>query len=62
MQASRTGGPCRVLGTQDDTASTIRLISRRFGVSLFPGMAARDAALKAAGVQPMGDLTNALSL
>ena len=48
--------------TQYDTASTIRLISRRFKLTLLPGMASRDAALKAAGGQPMGDLTNALNL
>ncbi|MEX8518478.1 MAG: acid phosphatase [Leptothrix sp. (in: b-proteobacteria)] len=48
--------------TQYDTASILRLITRRFGLDTLPGLASRDAALKAAGGQPMGDLTNALSL
>lgn len=48
--------------TQYDTASVLRLIARRFGLDTLPGVAARDAALKANGGQPMGDLTNALSL
>jgi len=48
--------------TQYDTASILRLISRRFGLAPLPGVAARDAALKANGGQPMGDLTNALAL
>jgi acid phosphatase len=48
--------------TQYDTASAIRLITRRFGLPALPGIAGRDAALKAAGGQPMGDLTNALNL
>jgi acid phosphatase len=48
--------------TQYDTASTIRLISHRFGLAPLPGVSARDAALVAGGGVPMGDLTNALSL
>lgn len=48
--------------TQYDTASVLRLIARRFGLDTLPGIAARDAALKANGGQAMGDLTNALSL
>jgi len=48
--------------TQYDTASILRLISRRFGLDLLPGIAARDGALKAAHAPPMGDLTNALNL
>ena len=48
--------------TQYDTASTLRLISRVFGLPTLPGIAARDAALKANGGTPMGDLTNALNL
>jgi acid phosphatase len=48
--------------TQYDTASILRLITRRFGLDTLPGLAARDAALKAAGNAPMGDLTNALNL
>lgn len=48
--------------TQYDTASTIRLITRRFGLPVLPGLTARDAALTAAGGTGMGDLTNALAL
>ena len=48
--------------TQYDTASILRLITRRFGLAALPGITARDAALVAAGGQPMGDLTNALDL
>ena len=48
--------------TQYDTASTLRLITRRFELDTLPGIAARDTALKAAGGKAMGDLTNALSL
>jgi len=48
--------------TQYDTASVLRLITRRFGLPTLPGIAARDAALKANGGQAMGDLTNALAL
>jgi acid phosphatase len=48
--------------TQYDTSSTLRLITRRFVLPVLPGIAARDAALKAAGGQPMGDLTSALNL
>ena len=49
--------------TQYDSASTIRLIERRFGLTALPGIAARDAALTAvAGGKPMGDLTAALNV
>ena len=48
--------------TQYDSASVLRLMTRRFGLATLPGLAARDAALKAAGGQAMGDLTNALAL
>jgi len=48
--------------TQYDTASVLRLITRVFGLSTLPGVTQRDNALKAAGNQPMGDLTNALNL
>ena len=44
-----------------DTASVLRLISRVHGLPTLPGIAQRDAALKAAGGQPMGDLSNALN-
>jgi acid phosphatase len=48
--------------TQYDTASILRLISRRFGTPPLAGVAARDAALVANGGTAMGDLTNALNL
>jgi acid phosphatase len=48
--------------TQYDTASILRLITRRFGLPALPGLTARDTALKAAGAPAMGDLTNALNL
>ncbi len=48
--------------TQYDTTSILRFITRRFGLPLLPGLAARDAALEAHGAKPMGDLTNALDL
>lgn len=48
--------------TQYDTGSILRLITRRFGLDLLPGLAARDKALKDAGSLPMGDLTAALDL
>jgi len=48
--------------TQYDTASIQRLLNRRFDLDPLPGLTARDAALKTAGSQPMGDFTNALTL
>jgi acid phosphatase len=48
--------------TQYDTASILRLITRRFALPTLTGLSNRDAALKAGGGQPMGDLTGALSL
>ncbi len=48
--------------TQYDTASVLRLITRRYGLETLPGLATRDEALKAKGLAPMGDLTNALAL
>jgi len=48
--------------TQYDTASILRLITRRFGLDTLPGIAARDKALVTGGGQAMGDLTNALNL
>ncbi|SEL22592.1 acid phosphatase [Roseateles sp. YR242] len=48
--------------TQYDTASVLRLITRRFGLSTLPGLAARDKALTDNGGKAMGDLTNALNL
>jgi len=49
--------------TQYDSASTIRLIEKRFGLSALPGITARDTALTAvAGGKAMGDLTAALNV
>lgn len=46
--------------TQYDTGSVLRLITRRFDLPMLRGLAARDAALKARGSDPMGDLTSSL--
>ncbi len=46
--------------TQYDTESILRLITRRFGLDVLPGISARDRGLAAHGEKPMGDLTNAL--
>jgi len=46
--------------TQYDTASVLRFITRRWGLSTLPGLAARDAALKTNGAPAMGDLSTAL--
>ncbi|MCA8094661.1 acid phosphatase [Burkholderia anthina] len=48
--------------TQYDTASILRFITRRFSLPRLAGLQQRDDALKANGAQPMGDLTNALTL
>ena len=48
--------------TQYDTASVLRLITRRFGLDALPGLTKRDTALTANGATAMGDLTNALDL
>ena len=47
--------------TQYDTTSFLRFVTRRFDLPVLPGSIARDAALKANGQPPMGDLTNALT-
>jgi acid phosphatase len=47
--------------TQLDTASVLRLITRRFGLETLPGLTTRDSALKAAGNPAMGDLTSTLA-
>ena len=47
--------------TQYDTTSILRLITKRFGLPVLPGLVARDEALKAHGHPPMGDLSNALT-
>jgi acid phosphatase len=46
--------------TQYDTTSILRLITKRYGLPVLPGITARDAAQKAAGARPTGDLTGAL--
>jgi phospholipase C len=46
--------------TQYDTTSILRFITRRFGLRILAGIKARDRALEANGLPPMGDLTNAL--
>jgi len=48
--------------TQYDSASTLRLITRRFGLTPLPGLTARDQALVTHGAAAMGDLTSALTL
>ncbi len=48
--------------TQYDTASILRLITRRFDLAPLPGVTLRDQSLAAHGAPPMGDLTNALDL
>jgi acid phosphatase len=48
--------------TPYDTASILRLITRRFDLEVLPGITLRDQGLAAHGAPPMGDLTNALEL
>jgi acid phosphatase len=48
--------------TQYDTESILRVITRRFGLDVLPGISMRDKGLAAHGAAPMGDLTNALDL
>jgi acid phosphatase len=48
--------------TQYDTGSTLRLITKRFGLTPLPGLTTRDQALVTNGGTAMGDLTNALTL
>jgi acid phosphatase len=43
-----------------DTNSILRFITRRYDLPVLPGLAARDAALKANNEPPVGDLTAAL--
>jgi acid phosphatase len=58
--------PFAKAGTVDhtayDTASTLRLITRRFGLTTLPGLTRRDQALVTGGGAAMGDLTKALNL
>jgi len=46
--------------TPYDTGSILRFITRRWGLEPLPGVQMRDAALKANGAAPMGDLSAAL--
>ena len=48
--------------TQYDSGSTLRLITKRFGLDKLPGLTARDTALVNGGGTAMGDLTGALTL
>ncbi len=48
--------------TPYDTASTLRLITKRFGLTPLAGVTKRDQALVAGGGSAMGDLTGALTL
>jgi phospholipase C len=48
--------------TLNDTTSILRFITRRFDLPVLPGIAARDAAFRARGATPPGDLTEALDL
>ena len=48
--------------TQYDTASILRLITRRFDLDVLAGITVRDHALAEHAEFPMGDLTNALDL
>jgi phospholipase C len=45
-----------------DTTSILRFITARYGLPALPGLVVRDAALKANGEPPLGDLTAALDL
>ncbi|HUO40832.1 MAG TPA: alkaline phosphatase family protein, partial [Mycobacterium sp.] len=45
-----------------DTASALRLITRRWSLPVLPGLQARDIAVTASTGKPIGDLTNALTL
>jgi phospholipase C len=44
-----------------DTTSILRFITRRFDLPVLPGLVTRDAALRANGHLPVGDLTDALT-
>jgi acid phosphatase len=48
--------------TPYDTTSILRLITKRFGLPVLPGIRARDEGVKANGGAALGDLTNALTL
>lgn len=48
--------------TPYDTTSILRFVTKRFDLPVLEGIATRDAALKAAGEPPLGDLSAALDL
>jgi acid phosphatase len=48
--------------TQYDTFSILRFITERYNLPVLAGITQRDAALRANGQRPMGDLTQALRL
>jgi len=48
--------------TPYDTASILRLVTRRFDLPTLPGLTLRDQALRANHQAPLGDLTRALNL
>ena len=48
--------------TPYDTTSFLRLITKRFGLPVLPGIRAPDEKLKANGSEQLGDLSNALML
>jgi acid phosphatase len=48
--------------TPYDTTSILRLITKRFGLPMLPGIETRDETMKARGERALGDLTNALVL
>jgi acid phosphatase len=48
--------------TPYDTTSILRFITHRFDLPTLPGLKARDEALAAHGIKPIGDLTGSLSL
>jgi phospholipase C len=48
--------------TEYDTTSILRFITERYDLPVLPGLIARDAALRAHGEPPLGDLTAALDL
>jgi acid phosphatase len=48
--------------TEYDTTSILRLITRRFGLPVLPGIQARDEKVKAGGGKALGDLSSALTL
>lgn len=48
--------------TEYDTTSILRFLTHRFDLPVLPGLARRDAALRAHHEPPLGDLTEALNL